>query len=326
MLFQPAIIANMKSKPPRPTRLREQIFDPSSNTDPGSKHSTTATSKKRRVDTSGSNFDGSPLYAGYAETPYKLRLEILKINHKSAPRINQPAAGTVRRQHHSRHKCTCPKKLEASEVQDGQTPPIECLAPAPSPPSQSISGPRRSERELRSTTTPKPAAPSSQCVPEIEISSRRLRDPDGKRLNAFDLHFRKVGSTEPLTWEGEDELWKTYEEDILKYWGSGSGNRRRALVKEIGKENMTDLYLANIYQQLTASQAAIIANMIRIIIWYNVVCPTVQTAIIENIKQNIKDILHEDCPSALTAMMKTTTRTIMQSAQVFKLPRRKHQG
>ncbi|KAK4214024.1 hypothetical protein QBC37DRAFT_161603 [Rhypophila decipiens] len=43
--------------------------------------------KKRRVDTSGSNFDGFPLYAGYAETPYKLRLEILKINHKSAPRL-----------------------------------------------------------------------------------------------------------------------------------------------------------------------------------------------------------------------------------------------
>ncbi|KAK4217590.1 hypothetical protein QBC37DRAFT_37975 [Rhypophila decipiens] len=93
MLSQPAIIANMKSKPPRPTRFPEQIFDPSSNTNPGSKHSTTATTKKRRVDTSGSNFDGSPLYAGYAETPYKLRLEILKINHKSAPRINQSAAG-----------------------------------------------------------------------------------------------------------------------------------------------------------------------------------------------------------------------------------------
>ncbi|KAM7188547.1 hypothetical protein V8F33_010590 [Rhypophila sp. PSN 637] len=158
----------------------------------------------------------------------------------AAPLVPSPLAAAAQ----APAPVSVPVPVPAAPVPAPASPPAQ--APAPAPPAQSVSGPRRSERERRSTTTPKPAAPSSQRVLEIEISGRRLRHPDGKRFNAFDLLFRKVGSAEPPTWESEDELWKTYEEDILQYWGSG--NRRRALEKEIGKENITEFYLATIYQ------------------------------------------------------------------------------
>lgn len=44
-------------------------------------------SKRRKMNNASSEYDGFPLFPGYTKMPYKLRLEILKINHKSAPRL-----------------------------------------------------------------------------------------------------------------------------------------------------------------------------------------------------------------------------------------------
>lgn len=78
----------------------------------------------------------------------------------------------------------------------------------------------------------------------IEILEHQLRDNDGKKYNAFKFRYREAGDDGEGTWETEDELWKTYEEEVLTYW---KGGRTRALEKLIGKENMSDLWLAKIY-------------------------------------------------------------------------------
>lgn len=95
---------------------------------------------------------------------------------------------------------------------------------------------------------PQPVAARIRPGGRIEILDNRIRQPDGKEKNAFDLLYRETGQDGDPKWASEDDLWNEYEAEILKYWGKKSVNRRMALEEKIGKKNMTKLYLAKIYK------------------------------------------------------------------------------
>lgn len=73
-------------------------------------------SKRRKMNNASSQYDGFPLFPGYAKTPHKLRLEILKINHKSAPRLKNGSLVSSRDVKSMRARC----KITIFTYQDGK--------------------------------------------------------------------------------------------------------------------------------------------------------------------------------------------------------------
>ncbi|KAM7205167.1 hypothetical protein V8F20_003304 [Naviculisporaceae sp. PSN 640] len=110
-------------------------------------------------------------------------------------------------------------------------------------------GVRRSSRERTQRVPGLPVAAPAH-VSRIQIGADDLRDGDGIEFNAFKLRYREILGDNvygPWKWESEDELWKTYEEEILQYWGHGANKRKRRLEALIQPEDRTENYLCRIY-------------------------------------------------------------------------------